>query len=169
MSLLANCTMRERDTALIDAARHGRVDDVVALVAGGADVNEPKTDSGARAPCLTATEVVEGSLRTLGDEAINDGATPLLIACQEGHSDIVAKLLAADASVDQADDDGFTPLWVACQERHDEVISKLLAANADVNQATDDGATPLYIASQNGHAEVVAKLLAARQGGPGQR
>ena len=32
------------DTPLIDAARHGRAADVAALLADGADVNEPKTD-----------------------------------------------------------------------------------------------------------------------------
>ena len=35
--------MRAGDTALIDAARHGRAADVAALLADGADVNEPKT------------------------------------------------------------------------------------------------------------------------------
>ena len=34
--------MREGDTPLTDAARHGRAADVAALLAGGADVNEPK-------------------------------------------------------------------------------------------------------------------------------
>ena len=36
--------MREGDTPLIDAARHARTADVAALLAGGADVSEPKTD-----------------------------------------------------------------------------------------------------------------------------
>ena len=36
--------MNEGDTPLIDAARHGRAADVEALLADGADVNEPKTD-----------------------------------------------------------------------------------------------------------------------------
>ena len=35
--------MRAGDTPLIDAARHGRAADVAALLADGADVNEPKT------------------------------------------------------------------------------------------------------------------------------
>ena len=53
--------MREGDTTLIDAARHGRAADVAALLAGGADVNEPKTDgSGVTAlhiACYFAHEV----------------------------------------------------------------------------------------------------------------
>ena len=65
--------MREGDTPLIDAARHGRAADVAALLAGGADVNEPTSD----------------------------GDTPLAVACEEGHIEVVTKLLAANAKVNQ--------------------------------------------------------------------
>ena len=61
--------MREGDTRLVDAARHGRANDVAALLAGGADVNEQNSDG--------------------------LSSTPLIIACQEGHTEIVKKLLAA--------------------------------------------------------------------------
>ena len=37
--------MREDDTPLTDAARHGRAADVAALLAGGADVNETTTSA----------------------------------------------------------------------------------------------------------------------------
>ena len=56
------CAMRAGDTPLIDAARHGRAADVVALLF--ADVNEPKTDG--------------------------SGFSALFIACQKGHSEVVA-------------------------------------------------------------------------------
>ena len=61
--------MREGDTPLIDAARHGRTADVASLLADGADVNEPKTDG--------------------------SGGTALYLACQEGHTEIVTILIAA--------------------------------------------------------------------------
>ena len=53
--------MRKHDTPLIDAARHGRAADVAALLADGADVNEPK----------------------------ELGMTALYIACVHGFTDIV--------------------------------------------------------------------------------
>ena len=82
--------MREHDTRLIDAARHGRVADVAALLADGADVNEPKTDG--------------------------SGNTALQIACVFGHAEIVTTLLAANANVSLArDNNGTTPLYVACE------------------------------------------------------
>ena len=55
--------MRAGDTPLIDAARNGRAADVAALLADGADVNEPKTDG--------------------------TGATALHVACHRGKAKIV--------------------------------------------------------------------------------
>ena len=79
-----------------------------------------------------------------------------------GHTEIVTKLLAANADVNQADGYGETPLYVASQEGFTEIVTKLLAANADVNHAEeDDDCTPLFIASQKGHTEIVEKLIAA--------
>ena len=54
-------------TPLTEAARHGRAADVAALLAGGADVNEPKTDG--------------------------SGVTALHIACYFGRAEIVTKQL----------------------------------------------------------------------------
>ena len=67
--------MRAGDTPLIDAARHGRLADVAALLVDGADVNEPKTDG--------------------------SGLTALFVASQEGHAEVATKLLAAGANVNQ--------------------------------------------------------------------
>ena len=65
---------------------------------------------------------------------MNDGSTPLFIACQEGHTEIVAKLLASNANVNQTRDDGVTALIIACHKGHTEVVTTLLAANATVDQ-----------------------------------
>ena len=78
--------MQYGDTRLIDAARHGRAADVAALLAGGADVNEPMTDG--------------------------SGMTALFVACQEGHTKVITTLLAANAEVDRATHRGTTPLII---------------------------------------------------------
>ena len=62
------------DTPLIGAARRGRAADVVALLADGADVNERMTS----------------------------GTTALLIACENGHDEVVTTLLAANADVNRS-------------------------------------------------------------------
>ena len=63
------------DTPLIGAARRGRAADVVALLADGADVNEPNTGS---------------------------GDTALWVASGLGHAEVVTTLLAANADVNKA-------------------------------------------------------------------
>ena len=60
-------TMHFGDTPLIDSARRGRTADVAALLAGGADVNEPITDG--------------------------SGVTALYVACWYGHTEAVTTAL----------------------------------------------------------------------------
>ena len=100
---------------IIDAVWHGRADEVAALLAGGADANERKTDCG--------------------------GTTPLIAACQQNHTEIAAALIAAGAKVNQALDYGATPLYIACQEGHTEIATALIAAGVKVNTAARSRAT----------------------------
>ena len=44
------------------------------------------------------------------------GATPLYIACFNGHVDAARLLLENGAEVDRAMKDGAIPLWIACQK-----------------------------------------------------
>ena len=60
--------MRAGDTPLIDAARHGRAGDVAALLADGADVNEPRTDgSGWTALLIACKGELSAGIRALVD------------------------------------------------------------------------------------------------------
>ena len=83
------------------------------------------------------------------DQAANNSATPLMIACQYAHLPVVSRLIEAGASVDRADDAGTTPLFIACLNGHLPVVSRLIEAGASVDQAEDDGATPLFIACEH--------------------
>jgi ankyrin repeat protein len=94
---------------------------------------------------------------------IDNGETPLFIASDRGHADVVSQLLAAGADVDKAKtDSGMTPLHAACQEGHTTVVSLLIAAQADIHKATtSDGNTPLHSACYNDHVEAALLLLLA--------
>jgi ankyrin repeat protein len=91
--------------------------------------------------------------------------TPLWIACERGHVDVMRLLLAREEiDVNQADRWDRTPLWIACENGHVDVVRLLLARkDIDVNQADGEGATPLYITCQNGHVDVVRLLLARKE------
>ena len=69
-----------------------------------------------------------------------NGATPLLIASQEGELSCARLLLEAGAVVNQTDEDGATPLFMACQEGHLECVQLLLKAGAAVKPAAPRGA-----------------------------
>jgi ankyrin repeat protein len=56
-------------------------------------------------------------------QAIYNGASPLYIACQEGHLNIVLKLLDKNVNTDvnKCRDSGLLPLYIACQIGHDSL------------------------------------------------
>jgi hypothetical protein len=62
--------------------------------------------------------------------AMNDGATSLYIASQEGHNAIVRELLTRGADVNVAMNDGRTSLHIARVYGHAEVVRELLAHGA---------------------------------------
>ena len=61
------------------------------------------------------------------------GATPLILAAEEGHAEIVRALLAANANVNATADFGDTPLIRAARNGRSEIVQILLAAAAAVN------------------------------------
>lgn len=127
------------ETALMTAARTGRLGPVRALLARGAKV----------------------------DTRERKGQTALMWAAAEGHLDVVDALLTAGADFRTPLTSGFTPLFFAIREGRSEVVFRLLKAGIDVNAAMQPGGkaastrglTPLLLAIENGHFELAAALL----------
>lgn len=109
----------EGNSCLHWAARHGREEDVVALLAAGAD---PKA----------ANEI---------------GWTPLIEAASEGHFGACRLLLSSGADPRQADLAGRGPLHLAALHGHNEVCLLMVEAGADPRARDKGGRSAVDLAS----------------------
>ena len=85
--------------------------------------------------------------------------TPLFVACEGGHVDVMRLLIDHGAHVRQLRNDGATPLFAACYWGHFDAAKLLIDEDADVGQADIDGESPLLVALVRHHAEVARLLL----------
>jgi ankyrin repeat protein len=88
-----------------------------------------------------------------------DNMTPLHLASQNGHVEVVQVLLECGADSSAQNKDGSTPLHWASLSGHVEVVQVLLECGADSSAQNKDGSTPLHWASQSGNVELVQVLL----------
>jgi len=138
---------------------------VYELIEGGHSVNQVITDNGssllhraAKYGCLGFTQNLLRLGAVVGAERV-DGVTPLLLAAQEGHVEIVKALLGAEAKVDTGPA-GYTPLYLACQQGHIRVAKELLKGGANPNNFLhSSGLTPLHSACFRGSDQLVRLLL----------
>ncbi len=152
-------------TALMLAARRGRVDFVETLLAAGADVNA-RNDNGGTALMYAATG---GDLDTIKLLLAHDadvhaigrnGWTVMTLAAAKGFVDIVRLLLAHGADADARDMYGWTPLMRAVEQNRPAVVEELLAnAPVDPNAQNEFGATALHRAAALGLADIAGALL----------
>ena len=90
---------------------------------------------------------------------LQDGATPLWIACENGHADAARLLLNQGVDINRADKYGATPLLAACSKGHVDAVRLLLDEGAEVDRSTEGGQTPLFIACYNGHVDAAQLVL----------
>lgn len=85
----------------------------------------------------------------------HDNVTPLSIAAQEGHANVVRVLMGSGANTTKENNNHASPLFLAARNGHTNVVQQLLEANDPlVDNAIKDGTTPLLIAIQIGNIEV---------------
>lgn len=92
----------------------------------------------------------------------NDGIYPLILASQQGRSDVVHFLIDQDAALDVVDQYGNNALWAACYADDSDCIDALICAGIAINhQNSASGASALIFAASSGRENVVEQLLAA--------
>lgn len=90
------------------------------------------------------------------------GIYPLILASQQGRSDVVRFLIGQNAELDVVDQYGNNALWAACYSENSDCIDALIDAGIDINhQNSASGATALIFAASSGREAVVEQLLAA--------
>ena len=92
-----------------------------------------------------------------------EGGTPLLVAAQNGHTDICGLLLAHGSDVNEMDLKAKnTALHLAAARGHEAVVEALLSWGAIVDPQSHVGGTPFFAACQQGHLACVLALLKAQ-------
>ena len=131
---------------------------------GDDDNNQSVGDDAAFAPITAVAAANRRGHHHQGEERTWAGRTPLHRAAQNGHTEVVLRLLVHGVSVDPADKDGVTPLMLAARGGHWSTARELVRkGKASVTAATDNGDTALHIAAAAGgrvrYAKRVVKML----------
>ncbi|XP_035720524.1 protein fem-1 homolog CG6966-like isoform X2 [Vespa mandarinia] len=96
------------------------------------------------------------------------GATPLVMACRNGHYDVAEYLIVkCGADIEQPGSvvfdgetiEGAPPLWCAAAAGHIELVKLLVQRGANVNSTTKTNSTPLRAACFDGHYEIIRFLV----------
>src|SRR6185369_5345378 len=92
--------------------------------------------------------------------AMENGMTPLSLACESGNADLVTELLKAGADPNQTLANGETPLMMAARTGRIPVMEALLAKGARVDEKEKlRGTTALMWAAANSNADAVRLLI----------
>ena len=157
-----------RRSSLHTAVVEGNVEIVQSLLDGGADVND--RDGFHQTAFLIALweknfEVARLLIKYGADVNFPDGVggvgwTPLQVASQCGHSEIVHVLLEHGADVNAKKEDDWTALHLASYLDYFDVVEALLKRGANLHERDDQGRTPFQLAVMFGHQEVTQLLSA---------
>ncbi|XP_048246396.1 ankyrin repeat domain-containing protein 17-like [Haliotis rufescens] len=92
-----------------------------------------------------------------------DGATPVMLAAEEGHKEVFDLLVSEGCNLDVQDNDCSNILHAACSSHNVKIVEDILSREiADIDGRSSDGLTAVMKAAANGHKRVYDLL--ARKG-----
>ena len=127
--------------------------------------------------CLRAEEAPPNAHSSVDNQAPNlqdknppagdywNKTTPLHLAAQSGHLDVIEYMSSFVKDINQADSYGWTPIHLAAEYGHIDVV-KWYTKNLDdpnpglLSNDEFNGSTPMHSAAKNGHFDIV-KFLAS--------
>ncbi|USO00711.1 MAG: ankyrin repeat domain-containing protein [Alphaproteobacteria bacterium] len=132
-------------TALMYASLEGHADIVNSLIKSGADVN--MNLDGAMALMYASLEghanIVESLITSGADVNIGSDSTPLIVAAESGHQQIVEILIDKDPEIDATNEEGKTALINALDKGYIDIVKILIKCGANLDKKDEDGKTAL--------------------------
>lgn len=153
-----NTCNKDRTSPLFIACKNGHETTVDFLLKNGIDDYSYKEERARHVSTLIEHEHLQKSIADI-NLCRKTGASPLLIACQEGHDSIVELLLNKGADINLCTITDASPLFIACQNGHNSIVQLLLNRGAEINKRRKDGYSPLFVACQNGLDKIVERLI----------
>jgi len=92
------------------------------------------------------------------DGISNDGITPMMMACRNGHLKVAQMLHERGASLTSKSLDGWNCLHFASGMGRGEVVKWLLSMKVPVDEPNNEIVTPLMYACRSGHLKIVQML-----------
>lgn len=156
--------MQIRKTSLLAALSSAAL--ATLLLSGCASTVLPKTGDTALLKAVRRDDASAFDKAIAGDKSLVNtadlmGRSPLMLAAGEGRSQMVSKLIAADAKLNAVDVKGQTALHFAASSGDYASVKALLAAGASRSVKDSYGWTPLTEAARLGNLSAVRALLDA--------
>lgn len=150
-------------------ARGNRAAVEVLLTSGKVDVNvrDKQQNTPLHGACRVGDPWIVERMLDAGAGVLlvnEEGVNPLHVACQEGWSDVVNKIMLKcqgdrDRLVTSVDHEANTPLHLACESGEAEIVRVLLLQEADPTITKLHDVSPLHIAAKEGFVDIVGMLL----------